>query len=199
MAAGEPTPKRRQGSTAAKSEPAREADVAPGLSGGRAVESADLGVMEQGPLNLAELPIAFGTHWTLDRRKDPLEHKTRCQLISRPVNISDGYERTDVRLQLTMDRLLVLTDSNIDLSYPDTGIRLDGGPLRPFQGLAKETVATLSEDTGGLYQAMATSHSLQVSLGFWPTWPVTQTQVASIPLAGFAAAIEALKSCENSP
>lgn len=152
---------------------------------------------ETPPLDMADLPLSFGVHWSLDRRPNPIDHKTQCLLASRSVNISDGYERTDVQLLLTANSLYVRTESNLDLSYPDTGISLDNGTLVPFEGLAKETAAMISGDIEMLYEQMAPSRTVLVKLGFWPTWPVTKTQEASFPLEGFDQAIKALWLCEK--
>lgn len=154
-------------------------------------------ILENPPLNMAALPLSFGIHWSLDRRPNPIDHKAQCLLASRSVNISDGYDRTDVQLLLTAKSLYVSTESNLDLSYPDTGIRLDNGTLMPFEGLAKETAAIISSDVAMLYEQMAPSQTVLVRLGFWPTWPVTKTQEVSFPLDGFADAINALWVCES--
>lgn len=148
-------------------------------------------------LDLAALPLSFGAHWSLDRRPNPINHKTQCLLTSRSLNISDGYDRTDVQLLLTAKSLYVKTASNIDLSYPDSGIRLDDGTLLPFKSLAKETAAMISGDVESLYRQMAPNQTLLVRLGFWPTWPVTETQQANFPLDGFSDAVKALWQCEK--
>ncbi len=148
-------------------------------------------------MNLAALPLSFGAHWSLDRRPNPINHETQCLLASRSINISDGYERTDVQLLLTATSLYVKTDSNIDLSYPDSGIRLDDGTQLQFESLAKQTAAMISGDVAALYKQMTPSQTLLVRLGFWPTWPVTQTQEASFPLDGFSDAVNALWLCEK--
>ena len=157
----------------------------------------DTPALEDKTLNMAALPLSFGAHWSLDRRPNPVNHKTQCMLASRSISISDGYEQTDIQLLLTANSLYVKTDSNIDLSYPDTGIRLDDGTLRPFKGLAKETAAVISDDVVMLYRQMAPRQAVLVRLGFWPTWPLTETQEARFSLDGFDDAITALWQCEK--
>ena len=148
-------------------------------------------------LDMADLPLAFGDRWSLDRRPGPIDQKTGCLLASRSVNIPDGYERTDVQLLLTADNLYVKTDSNIDLSYQATGIRFDDGTLLPFDSLATETTARINKDISTLYERMTSSRAILVRLGFWPSWPVTKTQEAGFSMEGFGEALRALRLCEK--
>ncbi|MCP3871142.1 MAG: hypothetical protein GY703_24185 [Gammaproteobacteria bacterium] len=148
-------------------------------------------------LDMSNLPMSFSGRWSLDRRVNPVNQKTQCILTSRPVNISDGYDRSDIQLLLTSLSLYVNSDSKLDLSYPETGIQIPGGALHPFSGLAKETVAMFDDDTKMLYDNMTDGGELLVKLGFWPTWPVTETQVARFPLDGFSDAVKALRECER--
>ena len=55
----------------------------------------------------------------------------------------------------------------------------------------------ISGDVESLYRQMAPNQTLLVRLGFWPTWPVTETQQASFPLDGFDDAVKALWQCEK--
>ena len=152
---------------------------------------------EETPLDLSALPLEFGALWSLDRRPTPVSDQAHCLLASRSINISDGYDRTDVQLLLTAHSLYVKTNSNIDLSYPDTGVRLDDGSLVPFDGVAQENIAIIKTDVTALYQRMLPSQTAVVRLGFWPTWPVTETQEARFPLRNLDDAVEALWLCEK--
>ena len=153
--------------------------------------------VETKALDIADLPLTFGDRWSLDRRPGPIDRKAGCLLSSRSVNIPDGYERTDVQLLLTADILYVKTDSNIDLSYQETGIRFDDGTLLPFDNLATETTARIDKDISTLYERMTSSRTILVRLGFWPSWPVTKTQEAGFSMDGFDEALRALRLCEK--
>jgi hypothetical protein len=149
-------------------------------------------------LDHASLPLSFGRQWVLDRRPNPVTKQTQCILASEVVNIPDGYDRTNVQVLLTLDSIYVNTDSNIDLSYPQTGIRIGSGSLRPFDRLASETAAMLSgDDVSALYSHMTSSPNMVVRLGFWPTWPVTETREASYSLDDFQTAVMALRACDR--
>jgi hypothetical protein len=149
-------------------------------------------------LDRTSLPLSFGRQWVLDRRPNPVTKETQCILASEAVNIPDGYDRTNVKVLLTLDSIYVSTDSNIDLSYPQTGIRIGAGTLRPFDKLAGKTAAMVSgDDVSALYARMASSPDMVVRLGFWPTWPVTETREASYSLEDFQTAVMALRACNR--
>jgi len=149
-------------------------------------------------LDLESLPLSFGEQWSLDRRLNPVTKKTQCILTSKAVNIPDGYETTDVQVLLTLDSIYVNADSHIDLKYPQTGIRIGEDALRPFDKLVKETTAIVSgNDVQTLYARMASSSDMVVSLGFWPTWPITETRSVSYALEDFRTAILALRACNR--
>ena len=149
-------------------------------------------------LDRASLPLSFGRQWVLDRRPNPVTKETQCILASEAVNIPDGYDRSNVQVLLTLDSIYVTADSNIDLSYPQTGIRIGAGTLRPFDRLAGETAAMVSgDDVSELYARMTSSPDMVVRLGFWPTWPITETREASYSLEDFQTAVMALRACNR--
>lgn len=149
-------------------------------------------------IDLESLPLSFGAGWALDRRPNPATKRTECILASPAVNIPDGYDRTNVQVLLTLQSIYINADSNIDLSYPESGIRIGAGALRPFDRLVRETTAVISG--GGvksLYTRMANSSRMVVRLGFWPTWPATETREVSYSLGDFQHAITALHACNR--
>jgi len=149
-------------------------------------------------LDLESLPLSFGNQWVLDRRPNPVTSETQCILTSEAVNIPDGYDKTRIQVLLTLDSIYVNSESNIDLSYPQTGIRIGTDPLRPFDKLTGETTAIVSgDDVSALYIRMASNPDLVVRLGFWPTWPVTETREASYSLEDFRTALMALRACNR--
>ncbi len=165
----------------------------PHIEAQAAVQRADIMHLDQ-----ASLPLSFGRQWILDYRPNPITKQTQCILASEVVNIPDGYDRTNVQVLLTLDSIYVNTDSNIDLSYPQTGIRIGAGALRPFDKLAGQTAAMVSgDDVSALYARMTNSPDMVVRLGFWPTWPATETREASYTLEDFQTAVTALRACNR--
>ena len=177
----------------AMAKPAIPRSDPPPVEAHAAVQQTD--IMQLDP---ASLPLSFGRQWILDRRPNPVTQKTECILASEIVNISDGYDRTNVQVLLTLDSIYVDTDSNIDLSYPQTGIRVGASVLRAFDKLAGQSAAMVSgDDVSALYAHMTNSSNMVVRLGFWPTWPVTETREASYTLEDFQTAVSALRACNR--
>jgi hypothetical protein len=139
------------------------------------------------------LPRTLPGGWVLDIRPDQLGSDRRCVLYSAKKPIFDGYENSWVRLQVTTDAIVVNTDSFVDTSYSGQGLRIDNGKLMPFMPALLNKKSTYTKKPA--LAAMANGTTLTVSLGFWPTWPVTKTQSVSIDLSGFKRAYAALKAC----
>jgi hypothetical protein len=149
------------------------------------------------PMTLSSLPMRFGKEWTLDRRPNPLIKTTECLLISDPITIPDGYDKTRVKLLLTTNKLYVQTDSNIDLSYPHSGVQIDDSPVWAFDKVIKDTSTELGTHFKEALSRLDHGKTITVHLGFWPTWPMTKTREASFSLEGMKAAVTALTECEK--
>ena len=153
--------------------------------------------IEAKPLSLSLLPMRFGTSWTLDRRPNPVTKTTECLLTSDPVTIADGYENTKVQLLLTTAMLYVQTGSNIDLGYPQSGVQIDGGPVWAFDSVIKETSVKLDTHYEEFVSRFSLGKTVTARLGFWPTWPMTETREASFSLKGMEDSISKLTECSN--
>jgi hypothetical protein len=153
--------------------------------------------IEETPLSLSILPMRFGTIWTLDRRPNPVTKTTECLLLSDPVTIPDGYENTSVQLLLTTGMLYVQTGSNIDLSYPQSGVQIDDGPVWAFDSVIRETAVQLDTHYEEVVSRFRVGKTVTAHLGFWPTWPMTETRVASFSLKGMEDSISRLTECEK--
>ena len=153
--------------------------------------------IESKPMSLSLLPIRFGTSWTLDRRPNPVTKTTECLLISDPLTIADGYENTRVQLLLTTDMLYVKTGSNIDLGYPQSGVQIDSGPIWKFDSVIKEKSVQLETDYEEIVSQFSSGKTVTAHLGFWPTWPMTETRKASFSLEEMEDSISRLTDCEK--
>ena len=148
-------------------------------------------------LSLSQLPMRFGTSWTLDRLPNPVTKTTECLLISDPVTIADGYENTKVQLLLTTAMLYVKTGSNIDLNYPQSGLQIDDGPIWAFDSVIKETSVKLDTHYEEAVSRFGSGKTVAAHLGFWPTWPMTETREARFSLKGMEDSISKLTECAN--
>lgn len=142
-------------------------------------------------VSLDNLPLSIHGQWTLDR------NESRCVLHSAVQKMEDGQGGTNVQLQLSPTEFTFTTQSDIDLSYTGTGIRIDGGTPFALENIERRTNLTFSRQRSALLGAMKTGQQLELSLGFWPTWPVTQAYSTRFPLQHFASAYAAWETCNK--
>lgn len=144
-------------------------------------------------VTLEALPLTFGA-WKLDlsRVDNPF-----CFLRSASFEMEDGQGKTKIFAELNQRRFYIKTKSNIDKSYADTGIKVDSGILRPIEKVYRETGIVYEQNIDALIYELREGSALHISLGFWPTWPVTQAYPAEIPLQAFATAFSGLEQCNR--
>lgn len=142
-------------------------------------------------VSLDSLPLSIHGQWTLDR------NESRCVLHSAVQKMEDGQGGTNVQLQLSPTEFTFITQSDIDLSYTGTGVRIDGGTPFALENVERRTNLAFSRQRSALLGAMKTGQQLELSLGFWPTWPVTQTYSTRFPLQHFASAYSAWETCNK--
>lgn len=147
--------------------------------------------------NLDKLPLNFGDTWFLDRNKDSISKTTRCLLNSQKKNFNDGYTDSSISLQLSSDTLLIKTNSAIDLSYPDIGIYIDQNEPFPLEKLFGESSILIEQDTQKITTQLLDGQKLTIKLGFWPTWPQTETHSIDFVLSDFDKAYQSFQACEK--
>lgn len=147
-------------------------------------------------VDLEKLPLALNPNWTLDSGRDPVSGRDRCFLRSTTQRIEDGQGGSDIWLIFTADALRIVTRSNVDLSYADTGLQVDSNTAFPLQGLFRETNVLFDKRVNEIKQQFRSGSSVTVTLGFWPTWPVTQAYSARFAINGYSAASAALQTCD---
>ncbi len=140
---------------------------------------------------LDQLPITIEQTWILASTQD------NCSLQTVPVTMDDGAGQTPVSLRLSQEGWLIDTKSDIDLSYPNTGLFPSNGDHIPLESLVKDTKISILDKKQQLTDALKVSEEVRVALGFWPTWPVTKTQSQTISVAHFQQAYAAWKTCNQ--
>lgn len=139
--------------------------------------------------NLLSLPITIADQWILEIKSN------RCRLRHDTVEMEDGHGITQVRLVINQDKIEVLTRSNIDTEYAGTGLQVDDQAVIPIDELITPTAALFQSKHDKLIDQMSSGEVLTLTLGFWPTWPVTRTYSTEFDLHGFARAHQALQDC----
>ena len=141
-------------------------------------------------VSLDKLPLTIDGEWVLNRTE------TRCSLASTPLKMDDGQGGTEVSLLLEPGQLLIHTRSSIDLSYTDTGVTV-GDSRFPLETVVNDTDLSFSKQRAALLAAMGSGDDLTLTVGFWPTWPVTHTYSIAISLRHFAPAMQAWETCNR--
>ena len=113
--------------------------------------------------------MASDTNWSVREGPDPVSGGQRCLLESAEKTVDDGQTTTSMRVVFTGDAFVVITDSKVDLSYPDVGIRVDSQDAVPVDRMLGETSVVFDSDVDGLVERFARGTELRVALGFWPT------------------------------
>lgn len=149
-------------------------------------------------LNLQALPQRINETWTVDIRQadKPSAH---CILLSQPQTLDDGQGTTTFKVMLDQAKIRFQTASNIDLSYPNTGVVITGKTTQRIKldGLERETTAVINKNVPAVLAALREANQMDVYLGFWPTWPMTETKRISMAMNDFAQAEATLKACNQ--
>ena len=140
---------------------------------------------------LDQLPITIGENWVL---KTDL---STCSLQTQTQSLDDGAGLTPITLILSKSSWLLKTKSDIDLSYSNTGIKLDNGAHFDLEKLTKETNIEFTSQRQAMVDALGQANIATLSVGFWPTWPVTAPKTLDIPVAQFNQAYQAWQNCNQ--
>jgi hypothetical protein len=135
--------------------------------------------------------------WTAGIRPDPLTRQPRCMLTSEVQTTSDGYDATPVSLVFNGSSLLIVTESELDASFADLQLAVDGKPPIRDAKIARTMHLVFEQNIPELAQAMRSGRQITVYLRFWPTWPATQLFPVHFSLIGFSKAHDSLnQNCQ---
>ena len=153
-------------------------------------ESAEPAVAEKEvEVTMESLPITIHGQWVLTAAGDT------CNLSTVPVRFDDGQGISKLQLVLTSEYWLIKTQSDIDLSYSGTGLKVDEEIYFAIEHMVRESDLRFTKDYAAMTGAFMAGKNLRITLGFWPTWPVTETKAIDVPLQHFARAHRAWKQC----
>lgn len=144
---------------------------------------------------LESLPVDING-WILDLIRSAGYVKGSCFLKSPTTEMPDGQGGTKAYWEISSKMVVLSTRSNIDLSYAGTGLTI-GDKQWPLSSLLNETALDFSNKSDAIVAAMLVNEKVTVSVGFWPTWPVTHAYQGSWNIQSFPVAWEALKQCER--
>jgi hypothetical protein len=149
-------------------------------------------------LALEDLPLRIDQDWLVDFiHSDTGE--LHCFIKSQPQTLNDGQGETTFQVILDAAKIRFKTTSNIDLSYPNTGVVIRGDITRriALDGIEKKTTAIIDKNIPAILALLRQAQHLDVYLGFWPTWPLTDTKRISITLNNFPRAQASWAACNR--
>jgi hypothetical protein len=120
---------------------------------------------------------------------------TRCVVESTPQAVPDGYQTSTVHLTVDERSVAVTSASNLDASFGDIGLSVDGGELVLLDRLAGPKTALFDAKHDRLVERFRAGTHARVQLRFWPEWPATGTHSATLSLLGFTKAYDSLARC----
>ena len=118
-----------------------------------------------------------------------------CVLETGEITRHDGYQDTSVRLNINQQRLLVMTGSNVDTSFDDTALQVDGHAM--MTAVSADEDQNLRFDTGmpALVEQFRKGNRVRIYMRFWPTYPATERFEIAFSLAGFTRAWNDYTAC----
>jgi len=121
-----------------------------------------------------------------------------CALVSPVVSIDDGQgSDTNIQLKLNKNQLLVTTDSNIDNTLNDLGLKVDNNSFIYITEVVDTTHVSFKQDRiDEILKQFVPGRKVLLHLRFWPTWPTTGIKTAEFSLIGFTKALKSLPQCE---
>lgn len=152
-------------------------------------------------LGIIMIPITSlanqNTHWQVVTDYDVLNKHVACLMLSAKKTSSDGQGTTSLQLLYNGAEFVVKTQSNIDLTYPDLGLKVDNAPILPIDYLNKDTVAVFAQEADKIKKLFIQGHKANLTLGFWPTWPKTQAYTTEFSLIGFTKTYKEFLRCQK--
>lgn len=143
-------------------------------------------------VELEKLPLSIGEYWTLSRDRSVSD---QCVLSYSAASMSDGQGDTPVQFIVTHDEVLFKTKSNIDTTYAGTGLTVDDQLQTPIEKLYNDFSIVYKMHYLAVIESLKVGKTALLTLGFWPSWPVTHPYSVSLELGEFAAAQQALMTC----
>ncbi|MCG6899689.1 MAG: hypothetical protein LJE75_06760 [Gammaproteobacteria bacterium] len=120
-----------------------------------------------------------------------------CNLRTEEISLFDGYQETRLRLSVANGELRVKTESNIDVSFNDVGLAVDGKEFIAADGVADEKQVLFQSSADAIIEQFIRGRSVTVYLRFWPSYPATQRYQARFSLIGFTRAYNDYKICSD--
>jgi hypothetical protein len=134
--------------------------------------------------------------WAAKSAFDPIKNESRCVVESTRQTMHDGYNDTEVYLQVDKTSLLIHTRSNIDASKSDIGVAVDKRELIPMDKLYLDQNVVFDKQIATIVEQFKKGLKAAITLHFWPTYPDTGPKAITFSLIGFTKAYEEFADCQ---
>ena len=134
--------------------------------------------------------------WAAKRAFDPIKNESRCVVESTRQTLYDGYNDTEIWLQVDRQSLMVRTRSNIDDSKRDIGVAVDKQEFIPMDKIYLDQSVVFDKDIGTIVQQFKRGLKAIFTLRFWPTHPDTGAKTIGFSLIGFTKAYAEFEGCQ---
>jgi len=148
-------------------------------------------------LAISSAANAASNNWQSVLAQDPISGNTGCLLISASKQSEDGQSGTPVQIIYNGRIFMIKTESNIDLSYPGIGLQVDNNKAFNIDRLHKKTNVVFESQAEIIRGEFISGISARLTLGFWPSWPVTKAYQSRFSLRGFTRAHQAFRDCQE--
>lgn len=142
------------------------------------------------------LPISHGD-WILNVKNMHSPDKKQCVAVNSVSVIDDGYSGSSVTVEVTANAIHIYTESIVDVSYLDMGIAVDKFDRVDIDSIFSETNVAFNFHVDQLIAQMHKGDTAVLTLGFWPSWPMTHTYSTDISLSGFSKIMNKLGVCDK--
>lgn len=142
------------------------------------------------------LPISYGD-WVLDVKNMHSPDKKQCVAVNSVSVIDDGHSGSSIVVEVTSSAIRIYTESIVDVSYLDMGIAVDKFDRVDIDSTFSDTNVVFNFHVDQLIAQMRKGDKAVLTLGFWPSWPMTHTYSTDISLSGFSKVINKLNTCEE--
>ncbi len=144
----------------------------------------------------SEAPVSL---WKTVIAPNPVSNVKECQLSSIEHTVFDGLSNIKIKFVFTPKHLFIVTNGNIDASYKNTGLTIKNNQKSTqykFDDINKKTNIKFTNFTNKHIMQVVNAKSINLTLGFWPSWPKTKALTLRSKLHGFTNAYRKLIRCK---
>jgi len=149
--------------------------------------------------SLDQIPLELSNGWMLTIDNLPLSTSESCILYHEKNGMFDGYRDNNIKAYLTLSQLVIKSDSNFDLTYPETGIYIESDDESTLiNSLTLSSQPNTAKSELFLINYLGSSpKNLLVKSGYWPSWPITETRTITLPFTKIDNMVTTLDACNS--